>query len=93
MDYKIIHEEKYQQFTAKLEQDKEAEIAYAKPEENVLNLMHTFVPEPYRGQGVAQQLVTTALQYARQNNCKVIATCGVVKEFLKENPEYQDLLR
>ncbi|ARS34276.1 GNAT family N-acetyltransferase [Pontibacter actiniarum] len=92
MDYPIVHEEKYQQFTAKLGGDKEAEVAYAKPEENVLNLLHTYVPDAYRGQGLATELITTALQYARQHNYKVMATCGAVKKFMQQHPEYQDLL-
>ncbi|AKD03648.1 GNAT family N-acetyltransferase [Pontibacter korlensis] len=93
MKYEIIHEEKYQQFTAKLEDDEEGEIAYAKPEEGVLNLTHTFVPEAYRGKGLAQELIATALEYAREHNLKVIASCEAVQKYLKQHPEYQDLIR
>ncbi|MCX2741748.1 GNAT family N-acetyltransferase [Pontibacter anaerobius] len=93
MKYEIIHEEKYQQFTARLEQDEEAEIAYSKPQDGVLDLTHTFVPDAYRGSGLAQALINTALAYARRHNLKVIATCMAVKKHIEQNPEHQDLLR
>ncbi|WP_276497509.1 GNAT family N-acetyltransferase [Pontibacter litorisediminis] len=93
MEYEIIHEEKYQQFTAKLEQDEEAELAYAKPADGVLDLTHTFVPEAYRGTGLAQELITTALDYARRHNLKVIATCEAVQKYIAQHPEQQDLLQ
>ncbi|PTX21106.1 hypothetical protein C8N40_10275 [Pontibacter mucosus] len=92
MQYEIIHEEKYQQFTARLEQDEEAELAYAKPEDGVLDLTHTFVPEAYRGTGLAQELINTALAYARRHNLKIIATCVAVKKHIAQHPEHQDLL-
>lgn len=92
MDFEIVHEERYQQFTARLPHNQEAEVAYARPEQQVLNFTHTYVPEDYRGQGLAQQLISTALDFARQQNCKVIATCEAVQQFITQNPEYQDLL-
>lgn len=92
MPYQIIHEEKYQQFTVKLPHNEEAEVAYAKPEPHLLDLMHTFVPDAHRGEGLAKQLLTHALQFARQHELKVIATCGVAKKFIQDNPTYQDLL-
>lgn len=93
MEYEIIHEERYQQFTAKLGENEEAEVAYAKPEDGTLNLMHTFVPDAYRGTGLAQKLIETALCYAREHKLKVIATCSAVKKHIEENPEHQDLLQ
>ncbi|WP_266204544.1 GNAT family N-acetyltransferase [Pontibacter kalidii] len=93
MKYEILHEEKYQQFTAKLGQDEEAEIAYARPEEGVLDLTHTYVPEAYRGTGLAQELINAALEYARQHHLKVIASCPAVKKHIARHPEHQDLLQ
>lgn len=93
MKYEIIHEEKYQQFTARLEQEEEAEIAYAKPQDDVLDLTHTFVPDAYRGTGLAQELIETALDYARRHNMKVVATCVAVQKHIAQNPEHKDLLR
>lgn len=93
MDYQIIHEEKYQQFTAKLENGEEGELAYAKPQDKVLDFTHTFVPESHRGKGLAQQLIETGLAYARQNGYQIIATCTAVQKHISQHPEHQDLLQ
>ncbi|GAB3830336.1 GNAT family N-acetyltransferase [Pontibacter rugosus] len=93
MDYTIIHEEKYQQFTAKLDNEEEAELAYATPEKGVLNFTHTFVPESYRGKGLAQQLIKHGLDYVREKEFKVIASCTAVQKYLKQHSEYEDLLQ
>ncbi|TPE44210.1 GNAT family N-acetyltransferase [Pontibacter mangrovi] len=93
MKHQIIHEEKYQQFTAKIgTEDEEGELAYAKPNQGVLDLTHTYVPEAYRGTGLAQELIETALAYARRHNLKIIATCVAVKKHIAQHPEHQDLL-
>lgn len=57
-----------------------------------LALDHTFVPNELRGQGIAQQLAETALNYARENNFKVLPYCGFVQKYLDSHPEFQDLI-
>lgn len=57
-----------------------------------LALDHTFVPREMRGQGIAQQLAETALNYARDNNFKVLPYCTFVQQYIADHPEYQDLV-
>jgi len=92
MDVEVVHEEKYQQFTAVLGEE-EAELAYATPAPDVLNFTHTYVPEKARGRGIANELIKEGLRYAEENNFKVIASCPVVAKFIKQHTEYQKLLR
>ena len=88
----IRHEEKYQQFTLALGED-EADLAYATPEPGVLDFTHTYVPENARGRGIANQLIKEGLCYAEAHGFKVTASCPVVAKFLKQHPEYQQLLQ
>lgn len=57
-----------------------------------LALDHTYVPSALRGQGIAQQLATAALDYARDNNLKVLPYCGFVQKFIAGHPKYQELV-
>jgi uncharacterized protein len=91
MEKTITHDERYQQFSITLGND-EAELAYATPMDKVIDFTHTYVPEAYRDQGFAAKLITFGLNYAETNELKVIATCGVVKDFILQNPKYKFLL-
>jgi uncharacterized protein len=49
--------------------------------------MHTEVPISQRGKGVGEQIVKFALEYARQNQLRVIPSCKFVQAYLKRHPE------
>jgi len=93
MDVKVVHEEKYQQFTVTLNDDEEAELAYARPSDKEIDFTHTFVPESARGQGIAQKMIEEGLCFARDNGYLVIATCPVVARYIASNKHHQDLLK
>ena len=93
MDVKIVHEEKYQQFTVTLGDEEEAELAYARPYDKEIDFTHTFVPESARGKGIAQQMIEEGLCFARDNGFLVIATCPVVAKYIQKNPKHKDLLK
>ena len=46
---------------------------------------HTFVPEEFRGQGIAAKLTRAAIAYANQNQLKVIPECSYVAAYLKRH--------
>lgn len=52
---------------------------------------HTEVPVELAGQGIAKTLVKHALQYAEDNNYKVIAVCKFSERFLDKHQEYNHL--
>ncbi len=53
---------------------------------------HTEVPEELEGRGLASRIVSTALDYARAQNLKVLPICPFAKSFIGRHLEYQDLL-
>lgn len=59
---------------------------------NVLQLIHTEVPEALRGKGLASELAKSALEWAREHQVKVDVVCPSVAAYLKKHPEYADLV-
>ncbi len=57
-----------------------------------LTLIHTEVPKELRGRGLAEELVTTAFQYAKDNGLKVDLLCPVAFHIAKSHPEFQSLV-
>lgn len=58
----------------------------------VLTIYYTEVPAHLRGQGIGSILVRGALQDIRAKGWKVVPRCGFVAAFIRQNPEFQDLL-
>ncbi len=87
----IIHDPNDFRFYAEVAGE-EAELTYSYPEETVLDLDYTFVPESARNKGIADQLVKAGLDFARENNLQVIPSCPVVEAYVKRHPEYQDIV-
>ncbi len=59
---------------------------------HVLALIHSEIPEPLRGSGVASTLAKTAFDWAREHHMKVDVVCPFVAAFLENHPEYSDLV-
>lgn len=55
-------------------------------------LLHTEVPEPLRGRGLADQLVRHALDAAKAAGERVIPVCPFVRSWIARHPEYQPLV-
>lgn len=55
---------------------------------NNLDIIHTIVPEPLEGQGIAASLVKAAFDYALENQLKPRATCSYAVAWLKRHQEY-----
>jgi len=56
-------------------------------------ITHTYVPPRFEGQGIANKLANTALEYAKEENYKIISFCSFVDVYLRRHPEYQVLLK
>jgi predicted GNAT family acetyltransferase len=70
-----------------------AELAYARPSDDVIDFTHTFVDEALRGQGLADELARAGLAYAREQKLKVKTTCTFMAGFVqKHHAEYADIL-
>lgn len=90
MKEKVIHEQENERFVIYL-YDKEAFVEY-NITEDVLNLYHTYTEPELRGKGLAAQVVRAAIEFAKENNLKVVPTCSYVQAFIKRNDEYKELV-
>lgn len=59
---------------------------------NVISIDHTFVEENHRGHGLARQLVQTAIDYAKENNLKILPICPYAKKVFDKEPDIRDIL-
>jgi predicted GNAT family acetyltransferase len=57
-----------------------------------ISLLHTSVPRPLRGRGIANELAQMALEYAKEHQLKVDVVCPVVFHFTSKHPEYKPLM-
>jgi len=57
-----------------------------------ITFLHTEVPPPLEGQGLAAKLVRTALEYAREQKLQVVPLCPYVSSFIRKHPEFHDLV-
>ena len=53
----------------------------------VMKLIHTEVPEPYRGRGFGEMLVKAALAQSRAEGMRVVAVCPFVRAYLRKHPD------
>ena len=88
----IEHDEVAHRFVAKL-QGFEATLMYRR-DGATLDFYHTYVPEVFRGRGVAEQLCKAGFEYAKANGLTVIPSCSYISgAYLKRHKEYQPLTR
>ena len=69
-----------------------AEMVYTMPSPDKMIIEHTEVSEELRGQNVGLQLVTTAVEFARAHNIKIIPLCPFANSVFKRKPELVDVL-
>lgn len=90
--YQINHNTEDQEFTTEVE-GHSGELAYSLPTNDVIDFSHTYVDEAIRGQGVADELIKAGLNYAQENDLKVIASCPAVSAYIRRHHEYEKLLK
>lgn len=89
-DSEIVNNEAEQRFEVQV-QGHTAFLSYQRfPDRFVM--VHTEVPPPIEGEGIAGKLVAAALDFARAEHLRVIPLCPYVTDFVRKHPEYQDLL-
>ena len=59
---------------------------------SVASFVHTGVPAPVGGRGIAADLVSFGLDTARARGWRVRAVCSYVAAYVQRHPEYQDLV-
>ena len=90
MEQKVIHEKENERFVIYLD-GSGVFVEYSLDDINI-NLHHTYTHPELRGKGLAAHVVRAALEFAKENNMKVIPTCSYVQAFLGKNEEYKELV-
>lgn len=91
MDLSLEHLSDQERFVAQAD-DHQAILKYRKVNETVLEYFSTFVPPEMRGGKVGFKLVAYGIQYAKENNYKIIPTCWFVKKVMDRNEEYRNMI-
>jgi predicted GNAT family acetyltransferase len=87
----VQHDEEKSRFVARVE-GRDCVLDYERRDERTLNYQHTFTPEPRRGRGIASDVVRYALEWARRNGQRVVASCPFVQSYVDEHPELADVV-
>lgn len=71
-----------------------ATLLYRFTGEKEVDLMSTYVPESFRGQGVAALLSKAAMDFLVEENLKAHVSCWYIKKYIEDNPllGYKDLI-
>ena len=85
MEYKIRHQPEQKLFKTEVE-GRTAFVQY-RLLNGGLDIIHTIVPRPLEGQGIAAALVKAAYDYAVANGLKPKATCSYAVAWLQRHPE------
>jgi predicted GNAT family acetyltransferase len=67
-------------------------MTYVFRNENTFIIEHTVVDPVYGGKGLGKQLVKAAVNFARENNYKIIPLCPFAKGIFDRMPEFSDVL-
>ena len=87
----VSHDETSRRFCVTLE-GYEACLMYRRQGQQ-LDLYHTYVPEVFRGRGIAEQLCKAAFEYANAHQLRVVPSCSYISgAYLKRHPEYEPLV-
>jgi uncharacterized protein len=69
-----------------------AELSYIKSADGkMMTIDHTQVDEKLRGQGVGEELVARAVNFARENGFKIKPLCPYARKIIERTSEYQDV--
>ena len=89
-DPRIEVNESQQRFEARVGSEL-AFISYLLKDDELV-LVHTEVPTPLEGQGLAGKLARASLDYAREKGLRVIPLCPFVASYLRRHEEYHNLI-
>lgn len=93
MDIKHKREEKKGTFYTNENEKVLAELVYHIRGENIITIIHTEVNEDLQGNNLGNELVESAIEFARENRLKIIPMCSFAKTIIeKRKEELSDVL-
>lgn len=93
LDLPVEHEEHAGRgrYVMHLPDGTEGEMTYVRRDAATIVADHTGVPSHYRGQGIAEKLVATAMADARARGQRIVPVCSYVVAQFRRHPEWADL--
>lgn len=90
----IIHKEFENKgaFIVQSEEKKAGEMTYSKAGEKLIIIDHTEVDSAFGGQGVGKKMVLAAVDFARENQIKILPLCPFAKAAFDKDSSIQDVL-
>ncbi|KAK9534591.1 hypothetical protein VZT92_007026 [Zoarces viviparus] len=83
----VEHDRQNRRFTVSPDSGADcAVLLYRFTGEKEVDLMSTFVPETFRGHGVAALLSQAAMDFLVEENLKAHVSCWYIKKYIEENP-------
>lgn len=83
MDIDVVHRPDLSRFEAEVDGDT-AFLAYERAE-GVVAMTHTIVPRQLEGRGIADELATAAVGWAREEGLEVDPQCSYVRSWLEKH--------
>ncbi len=90
-EYEVIKNESAQRFELHVD-DHMARVNYVMLGPTQIIFTHTVVPFTMKGHGIASYLARYVLDYARDNDLKVIPRCPFIRAYIERHPQYEDLV-
>lgn len=85
LDTDVLDDQAGQRLVVSID-DAEAELVYDRDGDH-LYLLHTEVPDEFRGHGTGGQLVRAALELARRDGLALVPWCPFARRWLREHPD------
>lgn len=79
-------------FEAVVNGKKAGKLTYSIAGEDKIILNHTEVDKHFNGQGIGKKLVMKSVDYARENNIKIIPLCPFAKALFEKIEDIRDVL-
>jgi hypothetical protein len=72
---------------------RQAEMTFTMAGKSIMIIDHTEVGETLKGKGAGLQLVIAGVEYARENDLKIIPLCPFAKSVFDKKEEIRDVLK
>ena len=92
LEVKQINRETKGEFIATFDGNKAGVMTYSWAGADKIIIDHTEVEPAYNGKGVGKEMVYKAVEFARENNLKIIPLCPFAKKVFDKTPEFRDVL-
>lgn len=92
MDVEIRNGSGYSYFAAIEEGEEMGEAVYHTSSDGRMTITHVGIEPRYRGAGRAEALMRKVVEYARENNLKIVPICPFARAMFQRYPDLRDVL-